>query len=221
MWCRCGACGHVFTDGYFTDEANRLIFANCNTSQAVGHDAERQRQVSGRMVERVARVVGEGAWLDIGFGNASLLLTAAEFGYHPVGIDLRADNVEVLRNKGYEAYCQTVETLDMPGRFSAVSMADVLEHMPFPRVGLDAACRLLHLGGALFISLPNMSSAIWRQLDETGENPYWGELEHYHNFDRERLYRLLREHGLEPQVYAISERYRIGMEVIAVKAAAE
>ncbi len=216
-WCRCAVCAHVFTDGYFTEEAARLVFAKTNATQVVGHDAESQRRISARMVERVASVVKDGEWLDIGFGNASLLFTAGEFGYHPVGVDLRQDNVEALRRMGYEAHCQAIETLDAPGRFSVISMADVLEHMPFPRQGLDAACRLLRPGGALFLSMPNMSSAVWGLLDQTGINPYWGELEHYHNFDRERLYRLLGEHGLTPLIYAVSERYRIGMEVIAVK----
>jgi hypothetical protein len=74
---------------------------------------------------------------------------------------------------------------------------------------------LLADGGVLFISLPNSDSMLWRALDRENANPYWGELEHYHNFSRERLYRLLRETGFEPLRYGISERYRACMEVIA------
>jgi predicted SAM-dependent methyltransferase len=91
----------------------------------------------------------------------------------------------------------------------------VLEHMPFPRQGLAAAYRLLTPGGVLFVSMPNYNCAAWRLLDRANANPYWGELEHFHNFARERLYALLEEMGFGAVHYAISERYRICMEIIA------
>jgi 2-polyprenyl-3-methyl-5-hydroxy-6-metoxy-1,4-benzoquinol methylase len=96
-------------------------------------------------------------------------------------------------------------------------MADVLEHMPYPRKALEAATALLKVGGVLLISMPNSESIVWQLLDEHDANPYWGEIEHYHNFSRRTLYSLLNEYGLIPKRYGVSERYRACMEVIAVK----
>lgn len=62
-----------------------------------------------------------------------------------------------------------------------------------------------------------MDSIIWRVLDATGTNPYWGELEHYHNFTRARLVQLLETQGFKFAEYNISERYRTCMEIIALK----
>ena len=59
------------------------------------------------------------------------------------------------------------------------------------------------------------AAGTWRLLDAVNANPYWGELEHYHNFGRARLYALLIEYGFEPLHYRVSERYRVCMEVIA------
>src|SRR5262249_12297637 len=118
---------------------------------------------------------------------------------------------------GYEGYCQPVEELDHEGCYSVISMADVLEHMPFPKVGLAAAHRLLQQSGVLFLAMPNMDSMVWKLLHTNGINPYWGEIEHYHNFTRTRLYALLRSHGFRPAEYGVSERYRVCMEVIAIK----
>ena len=98
---------------------------------------------------------------------------------------------------------------------SVISMADVLEHMPFPAKGLEAAHRLLESGGVLFVSMPHYDCATWRLLERSNAMPYWMEIEHYHNFSRDRLYRLLAETGFEPMSYAVSERYRVSMEVIA------
>jgi 2-polyprenyl-3-methyl-5-hydroxy-6-metoxy-1,4-benzoquinol methylase len=169
------------------------------------------------MVERGARHVSGGRWLDVGFGNGSLLFAAEEWGFTPVGLDLRKDNVAVLRSLGYEAHCLPIEAHEGDQRYSVVSMADVLEHMPFPKTGLVAAQRLLVSGGALFLSMPNMDMMLWRLLHANKVNPYWGEIEHYHNFSRKRLYALLDEHGFEPVEYGVSERYRACMEVVAVK----
>jgi protein O-GlcNAc transferase len=216
-WRQCRGCGHVFTEGYFDAAAGEVIFAKTHQNQIVGYDMERQRPVSARIVERVAGYVADGHWLDVGFGNGSLLFAAEEWGFLPIGLDLRKDNVETLKTLGYEAHCLTIEDLGHDGRYSVVSMADVLEHMPFPKTGLVAAWWLLRPGGVLFLSMPNMDNMVWRLLHANNVNPYWGEIEHYHNFTRKRLYALLGEHGFQPVEYNVSERYRACMEVIAVK----
>lgn len=216
-WLQCRACGHVFTEGWFTEAACDIVFAKVHDNQKLGWQVEQQRPVSARMVRRVARFVPDGAWLDVGFGNGSLVFTADEFGYEAVGIDLRRDNVEALKQRGYEAHCVSLERLDQPGRYSVISMADVLEHMPFPKAGLEEARRLLRPRGLLFLSMPNADSPLWRFMNEASANPYWGELEHYHNFGRKRLTALLDEHGFNVIEYDISERYRACMELIALK----
>ena len=217
-WRTCADCNHVFTEGYFTPEACELVFSGTHANQKDGNDIENQRKVSARMVERVARYAKGGDWLDIGVGNGSLLFTAAEWGYRVVGTDLRSENVNKLRGMGFEAYCADIHELDAEGRFNVVSMADVLEHVPFPVEALQTVSRLMRPGGAIFVSMPNMDSIVWRALDVTQANPYWGELEHYHNFSRARLVALLEASGFRFAEYNISERYRSCMEVIAVKA---
>lgn len=216
-WKRCEACGHVFTDGYFSPEACAILFARTNAGQAVGHDAERLRAVSARIVEKVLPWVQEGAWLDVGVGNGSLLFTAQEYGFTPAGTDLRAANVEALGRLGIQVWCADLLELHAPGTFSVISMADVLEHMPFPRPGLRHAHALLEPGGVLFLSMPNLDAMAWKLLDQARQNPYWGELEHYHNFGRARLFALLEACGFRPVRYGVSERYRVGMEVVAVR----
>jgi SAM-dependent methyltransferase len=96
-------------------------------------------------------------------------------------------------------------------------MADVLEHMPFPKRALHHARRLLRSDGLLFLSMPNADSFLWQILNRGRANPYWAEIEHYHNFGRKRLHALLGECGFEPVRYGVSFRYRSCMEVIARK----
>jgi SAM-dependent methyltransferase len=217
-WMRCNNCSHVFTDGYFPPEVAAVIFEKTHDNQMPGFDFERQRYISGRMVASVAKYITGGSWLDVGFGNGSLLFTAEEWGFTPTGIDLRPSSVEAMQRIGIDASCLDLTAVEGESRFSVISMADVLEHMPFPRDGLAAARRLLLAEGILLVSMPNYNCAAWRLLDAINANPYWGELEHFHNFSRSRLYTLTKDMGFEVVQYGISERYRVCMEVILRRA---
>ena len=216
-WMQCKDCSHVFTDGYLSPEAEQAIFQSTHEVQKPGYAFEQQRVVSARMVDNVARYAKDGAWLDVGFGNGSLLFPAEDWGFTPIGLDLRRSSVEAMQKLGIEAHCLDIAALDRPNHFSVISMADVLEHMPFPKIGLAAAHRLLRHDGVLFVSMPNYDCMAWRLMDLSNTNPYWGELEHFHNFSRARLVSLLKELGFEPVHYGISQRYRGCMEVIATR----
>jgi len=229
-WYQCRGCRHMFTDGYFGDDALAVLFADAQESQQPGGDAESGRNLWARVVERVAAMVpgapqrglemgdAPGRWLDVGFGDGALLQTAQEWGFDVLGIDLRTGSVDALNALGVAARCLSLEQLDAPGTFDVISMADVLEHMPFPGQALVQVHRLLAGRGIVYVSMPNADTASWRALDREGKNPYWVEIEHYHNFTRDRLQALLRDSGLEPVWYGVSNRYRCGMELIARRA---
>jgi 2-polyprenyl-3-methyl-5-hydroxy-6-metoxy-1,4-benzoquinol methylase len=94
---------------------------------------------------------------------------------------------------------------------------DVLEHVPYPKKFLQGVSDSMEDGGVLLISCPNSESLVWDYLTGAKANPYWGEIEHFHNFSRTRLFALLTEMGFEPQRFGISQRYRMGMEIVATK----
>ena len=98
-----------------------------------------------------------------------------------------------------------------------ISLADVLEHVPFPKDFLRHAHELLADDGVLFVSMPNADALVWKTLERAGTNPYFGELEHLHNFGRKRLTALLEECGFSVVSYGISERYLMCMELIVTK----
>ncbi len=216
VWNRCDDCQHVFTEGYWDEPSLALLMKQVMAKQTPNHDVEKERLLSGRLIDRViTHGFGAGwmpnyaSWLDIGYGNGSLLQTAKEYGFTAVGYDKRLTQVRgVLTFSGGIADVK-------PGKFSVISLADVLEHEPFPTDAISTAAKLLAADGVLFVSCPNMAAPAWEWLDDRNINPYWNEPEHYHNFTRERLFDLLKEVGFTPVHYGLNERYRLGMEVIA------
>ena len=219
-WVKCDNCGHSFTDGYFDDagmaEIGKVIHPHQRFSPL---DYEKNRYITSRMVARVSNILhpeGEPRWLDIGFGNGSLILTAQEFGYKVTGLEFRQDAIEALRPYISDVRADNFLEMKEHGEFSVISMADVLEHVPYPKIFLEKSCELLSKGGALFISLPAFESPVWNILSAGGNNPYWSEIEHFHNFSKERLSSLLEEFGFNVVDYHISERYRACMEITAI-----
>ena len=223
-WMRCGACSHVFTEGYFDETIAASHFYKKQLGESVGYEMEKLRTGSARIVERVCRHLSHadrhkalGSWLDVSFGNGSLLFTAEEWGFSPVGLDPRPENVRVLAGLGFEAHHGKIEDFDWAERFSVISMANVLERLPYPQEALAAARRMLGRNGVLFLSMPNMGSMVWRFLHANQINPHWGEIRNYHMFSRERLYALLVAQGFRAVEFNIDESSRVGMEVVAVR----
>lgn len=216
-WCLCKDCRHVFTEGFFNEQAYALLYPKTPATELAGFDAERQRQANAKIVHRISQLTPQGIWLDVGFGNGSLLFTASEFGYHSVGLDIRADNVSAMREFGVEAHELCIEQYKPNRPCTVVSMVNVLQHLPFPGSAIEHASQLLAPNGVLYLVMPNMDTALWRLMDKQQKNPFWTDLETYHHFTRQRLYDLLAQHGLAPVEYSVSERYRSSMEVLAVK----
>jgi SAM-dependent methyltransferase len=219
-WMRCIVCTHIFTSGYWSDEALAVLFSDVQAVQAPsGHDVEAGRLVSAAIVEQIEAMRGyrQGRWLDVGFGNGSLLVTAEEFGWKPVGLDLRESSVREMRAIGIEAHVADIADFRPAEPFDVISLADVLEHMPFPKPALLQIREILVRDGLLFLSMPNIDCYAFREATSRQMNPYWNEIEHYHNFGRERLYSLLIECGFRPLRYGVNQRYRMGMQVFAVR----
>jgi SAM-dependent methyltransferase len=232
-WLRCGNCAHVFTQNYWTPAAERLLFAMALNHQLPGtQETEFLRNQWAPTIHRVAEILcqtrprnqvygGTDAkrpvWLDIGFGNGALVMTADEFGFAAIGVDVRAQAVERLQSLDYRAICADFADLTLQEPVAVLSMADVLEHVPHPRVMLAKARAMLDEDGVIYISCPNSETFTWRRWERGGKNPYWGELEHYHNFSRSKLFELLAQQGFAVVDYFVSCRYFSCLEIVARK----
>jgi SAM-dependent methyltransferase len=216
-WLKCESCNHFFTEGYFDANVRARHFAKTTTQECVGFDMENSRLAASRVVERITRhIAPEGRWLDVNFGNASLLFAAAEWGFEPHGLEWRQDNAATLRALGIESYFGTLEGFERGGGFSVVTIRDWLDRQPYPQESLRAARRVLNKNGILYLSMPNIGSMVWSFLHANQANPYWSEIELVHLFSRERLYALLEEHGFKPLSFNIDDQGRARMEVIAI-----
>ena len=222
-WMRCAECSHQFTWGYHTDDALKIIFSEAQSVQTpTGMDGaaiEGARTLWRSLLDAVGQHRVDGRWLDVGAGSGMLLALAAECGYEVAALELRGVVADALRLIGIEVLEEQVEHLadGPPSRFQIITLCDVLEHIAYPLPVLDAVTHALSIGGILAISCPNRDSLAWDRLSDEGRNPYWSEIEHVHNFSFRQVRRLLVERGYTKVRCSVSPRYRICMDVTAVR----
>jgi SAM-dependent methyltransferase len=226
-WLRCSGCGHIFTDSFYTEAGLTELFRHANSGQLAGGDLNQQRLLWEPVIQRVLQALPDRtaifndartSWLDVGCGSGGLVFTAEEFGFSATGLDLREEAVRRIRDLGYQAQQGDLLSIQSAVPINVISMADLLEHTPYPVAVLRRAHELLDAKGVLYISCPNRESSSWLQMNINKANPYWCEIEHYHNFSRKSLMWLLRQCGFVPVSYAVSNRYVSCMEIVAVKA---
>jgi len=226
-WMSCAACGHVHNQSYWTDTGLTEIRRNEPTGGLSSAALEVRRAVWAPVVDKVVGLLGGyptvlGAesrpmWVDVGCGDGTLIMTAADSGFASIGLETRAAAVTSIQSLGFNTLQHDFMTLNFEVTPDVLSMMDVLEQVRFPREALAKAAQVLRPGGVLVVSAADMAASSWRAMEAQKVNPYWTDLERLHNFNREQLIRLLRDSGFEIADFAISDRARAQMDIYAVR----
>ncbi|MEQ1731314.1 MAG: class I SAM-dependent methyltransferase [Vicinamibacterales bacterium] len=151
-----------------------------------------------------------GRLLDVG-ANVGIFAREAAASYDALGIEPGRRTVEWGRmHLGAPLEVGTIDQsrADFRGRFNAITLFDVIEHLAEPRRALEQCRDYLAPGGHLFITTPDSGSVMARLL---GSQWYYIDmLEHVSLFNRTNLGRLLRETGLAPVAFrTIGRQYRL------------
>jgi 2-polyprenyl-3-methyl-5-hydroxy-6-metoxy-1,4-benzoquinol methylase len=177
---------------YYLDETNLI---SCR--QKVGWIAEHVRPG--------ARLLDAGA----NFGH---FLSVARDRYDAVGVELSRAAVEWGREHfGVNNHAASIYALppDLVGPYDAVTLFDVIEHVPQPRAALEALRRVLVSGGLLFLSTPDAGSRAARAMGTRWH--YLDPVQHIVLFNRANLTRMLEATGFEVLgVRAFGHHYRVG-----------
>lgn len=100
-------------------------------------------------------------FLDYGCGGGHFVKAAAELGFAACGMDLDEASARFGRSHGLNIAAGTLADVERrfgPGRFRAVLLMHVLEHVPQPRALLEELLRWLEPDGCLLIGVPDQDS---------------------------------------------------------------
>lgn len=176
-------------------------------SAATYHDEEdeaaRRRIAAQRLAQLQEQMPRRGRVLDVGCARGAFLAVARGEGWDAVGLDLDRKAVEAARGRGLDVRHGALEPGAFPpASFDAVTLFDLIEHVPDPRQLLAACREVLRPGGLLVITTPDISGLVPRVTYilfglTTGA---WGHPTppgHLVQFSRRTLRRLLEEEGFE------------------------
>jgi SAM-dependent methyltransferase len=94
--------------------------------------------------------------LDVGAHAGRFLAAARRAGWHPEGLELNPKTAAFAAEAtGSPVHRGNVHTFDASGKYDAVTLTDVLEHIPDPRAVLRRVARYLASGGWVAVKVPN------------------------------------------------------------------
>jgi 2-polyprenyl-3-methyl-5-hydroxy-6-metoxy-1,4-benzoquinol methylase len=164
--CRCSVCGSIYVHPAPSPEELAAYYADAGgqqNSQICWAGSSRHAHHAWRWaVRRAEALAGIGPLLDVGCGAGQFLSFARESGWEDVeGVELSPVAAEAARrSSGARVSCADFFAVNLaPGRFAAVSMWDVFEHVREPRRFLARCFEILRPNGVLVVSTPN-----WRGL---------------------------------------------------------
>jgi 2-polyprenyl-3-methyl-5-hydroxy-6-metoxy-1,4-benzoquinol methylase len=150
------------------------------------------------VIERLEGISAPGRLLDVGAGPGFLLAVARQRGWEALGLDLNPwASRYAQRELDVEVRTETLdEAAFRPGEFDAVTMMDLLEHVPDPEALVARAASVVREGGVLAILTPDGGSPVSRLLGAR-----WPEIqrapEHLVLFSVRGLSRLVERHGFQ------------------------
>lgn len=139
--------------------------------------------------------------LDIGSGPGYFLEAGRERGWDVLGFEASPIAADYTKARGIPVvndFFSAGKVKDL-GRFDAVSLALVLEHLRDPVALIREAISVLNPGGLLLVISPNdfnpLQMVLWKQM---GFKPWWVAPQHHLNyFDGKSARRLFAAHGLD------------------------
>jgi len=204
----CRRCGHQYLDPRPAVSELDVIYP-ANYYSFVGTTnplvARLQRVWEGGKVKLYRELIGDGRRriLDVGCGDGRFLELLREFG-HPdwelVGLEFDAAAIARCRERGFEAFAERVEDFAAKaherGRYDAVVMLQLIEHVEDPALICERVADLLVPGGVFIIETPNLGG-----LDHAiFKGRWWGHYHfprHWNLFSTDALVRMLDARGFE------------------------
>lgn len=109
-------------------------------------------------------LVRSGPVLDVGCNTGEALVALRARGFDVLGLEPNPEAAAVARGYGLEIIEAPVEKAELPkGRFGAILLSQVLEHVENPHAVLRRARAALRPNGAVHIVVPNAGS-VWRRV---------------------------------------------------------
>ncbi len=151
----------VYDSEYFSGGAKGFGYVNYD------EDKEPMRESFKKYLQLIEKHSGKkGKLVDVGAATGFFLVLAQEAGFEVSGVEISDFAASIAREKGLNVITGTLDSLSTHPKESvdAMTLLDVIEHMPDPERDLRIAHTLLTHGGVLVANTPNSGSLYARMM---------------------------------------------------------
>ena len=169
---RCSDCGFIFMNPLFTDDVIEEFYSEDYFRGQADYSYIDEREIKkysqyvwNKRIDIIHKYAKEGNFLDVGCSFGGLLESAAEY-YTPYGIELSDYAFSHARKLfGNNIHHGTLDDHRFDdGFFSAITMIELIEHLPDPVSAVNQCFKLLHPDGVLVVQTANMNGKQARDL---------------------------------------------------------
>ena len=158
---RCSTCDLLYVANPPSDEELAHLYSfegGFHTQLADGSDGQSSAADTNALhhLDVIGRVQSPGRLLDVGCATGRFMRHARDRGWLVSGVELNDDTAAIARDSGLEVTTGTLADLAADNRFDAITMWDVVEHVPDPLGLLRDAADHLAPGGRLWLATPNV-----------------------------------------------------------------
>ncbi len=150
-----------------------------------------------KIIEKSLR--GKGKLFDVGAATGFFMSLAKDAGFDVSGVELSSFAAGKARDKGFDVKTGMLKDVVFDsGTYDAVTLLDVVEHMPDPEEDIRIVSRMLRAGGVLVANTPDSGSLYARIMGIK-----WHLVvppEHIHYFNEKSICLLLERNGFEVQM---------------------
>lgn len=156
---RCRNCSLHFREPAATEAELARYYSALSSDDWWQHDQEREVW---RKIKKVLDSAPGRRVLDVGCFRGDLLAYLGE-SWDRFGVEPSTDARKVAESRGIKVIGSRVEELNVDdGQFAAITLVDVIEHLPRPLEALQKLSRMLQPGGLLVLFTGNTSAWSWR-----------------------------------------------------------
>lgn len=191
---KCLICSMKYENPRLTDTE---IIRGYMSSNDETHDSQYEMRVGSflKAIKRNRKYLPQkgSSVLDIGTAGGAFLVASEQYGWIATGIEPSGDLVHRGKSRGLNiSQGDYITSTTKLGKFRLISLWDVIEHVPEPKILLKKIHSDLEDDGVLLINFPNIGTL---QAKLAGKSFWWIISVHLHHFTNKTLDQICKEAG--------------------------